>query len=214
MNNKNQWMSGQLAKTGRIGILSFSTVLLLSGCATNDDLFAKYDKSCDLPPATVKIIEKVKFKDKVIYKDKIVYQDKGVDGMPWEPAVYFGFDLSSLEVKEAQRLATDVAILNKNMDLMVNVQSFTDFKGSSAYNKKLALRRQATVVDYLTTMGVARNRITVSPLGEELPLLGQSEQERTVNRRVELMLLDKNGRPMALKVQQAHSDFKAPFPVR
>ena len=189
--------------------LGLSTAVLLSGCATNDELFAKYDKTCDLPPAKITVVEKVKYKEKVVYKEKV-----GVDGMPWEPAVYFGFDLDSLSPQETQRLATDVAILKKNQPLKVNIQSFTDFKGSTAYNKRLALRRQATVVNYLTTMGVARQRITVSPLGEELPLLGQSEQERTINRRVELMLLDKNGRPMALKVQQAQSGFTAPSPVR
>ncbi len=204
MNNQYQW------------ILAVSTAILLSSCTSNDQLFATYDKTCDLPPTKIKVVEKIKYKDKIVYKDKVIYKDKivGIEGMPWEPAVYFGFDLHSLESKESQRLATNVAILKKSQQLKVNIQSFTDFKGSTAYNKRLALRRQATVVNYLTTMGVSRKRITVSPLGEELPLLGQSEQERTVNRRVELMLLDKNGRPMALKVQQAQSGFTAPSPVR
>ncbi len=187
-----------------------SGITLLSGCATNDELFAKYDKSCDLPPATVKIIEKVTYKDKVVYQDKLVK----MDGMAWEPAVYFGFDLASLSAEEAQRLATDVAILKKNPNVKVNLQSFTDYKGSKTYNKRLAKRRQATVVDYLKTMGIAANRITVSPLGEELPLLGKSKQDRVINRRVELMLLDQSGRPLAIKLQQNASAFTPPLPVK
>ncbi|MEE9302507.1 MAG: OmpA family protein [Thiotrichaceae bacterium] len=199
-----------------------SGVFGLSGCSTNDQLYAKYDKNCDLPPATVKIMEKVKFKDRIVYKDKVIYKDKvvyknntvGVSGMPWEPAVYFGFDLSSLSTNEEQRLATDAKILMRDKRFKVNIQSFTDTKGSNAYNKRLALRRQATVVKYLTALGIAKNRITVSPLGEELPLLGSSEHDRAINRRVELMLLDETGRPLALKIQQAQSGFTPPSPVR
>lgn len=197
-------------------VLSISMVALLSGCATNDGLFAKYDASCDLPKT--KIVERIKVVEKIKTVRVEVPTPAGkmlVDsGKSWEPAVYFGFDLHNLEVKEVQRLAIDVSILKDNPKLKVNVQSFTDHKGSKNYNKKLALRRQATVVDYLNRMTISMNRITVSPLGEELPILGSSEQERTINRRVELMLLDKNGRPLAMKIQPSQSQFKAPFPVR
>ncbi len=195
-------------------IMAFSLIVLpftlLSGCASNDELFAKYDKNCDLPPATVKVIERVKLKDKIVYKEKVV----SIEGKPWEPAVYFGFDRADLTAEEAQRLAIDARILKDNPSFKVNIQSFTDTKGSKAYNKKLALRRQATVLDYLKTMGIARQRITVSPLGEELPLLGSTKQGRTINRRVELMLLDETGRPLALKIQQARSGFIPPAPVK
>ncbi len=188
-----------------IKITAFSLITLsltlLSGCATNDELFAKYDKSCDLPHTRVKVVEKVKYKVK--YKDKVVYKQKVVRGhvKPWEPAVYFGFDRASLTAREKQRLDIDSNILKTNPTLKVNIQSFTDYKGSNAYNKKLALRRQASVVNYLVSHGIARNRMTVSPLGEGLPLLGSTEQERAVNRRVELMLLDRTGKPLPLKIQ-------------
>ena len=74
-------------------------------------------------------------------------------------------------------------------------------KGSNQYNRNLALRRQQTVVSYLMSKGLAKNRILMSPLGEELPILGDSEAERVVNRRVELMLLDAAGRPLSLSIQ-------------
>ena len=196
----------QLAKP----VILLSLLSLLSGCATNDELFAKYDKGCGLPSSTARVIEKVKYKDKIIYQDKLVK----MDGMAWEPAVYFGFDLATLSVEEAQRLATDVAILKKNPNVKVSLQSFTDYKGSKTYNKKLAKRRQATVVDYLKTMGISANRITVSSLGEDLPLLGKSKKDRIINRRVELMLLDHSGRPLAVKLRKATTAFTPPQPVK
>lgn len=193
-------------------LMLLSAASLLTACATNDELFAKYDKSCDLPNKQVKIIEKVKFVDKI----KVVEKAKmlTIEGLHWEPAVYFGFDRSRLDEAETQRLRRDLLILKRYPELKVNIQSFTDVKGSSAYNRKLALRREATVVNYLTSMGIPRDRILVSPLGEDLPILGDSVAERSINRRVELMLLDTSGRPMALKVRPQNSDFEAPYPVR
>lgn len=191
-------------------LISAVAVLSISGCATNDQLFAKYDKNCDLPKA--KIVEKIV--EKQVTKEVVKIQKVGVQGLHWEPAVYFGFDQSNLEASEANRLAKNVEILKKYPDTKVNIQSFTDQKGSSAYNKSLAKRREAMVVDYLHTMKIADNRILVSPLGEELPILGSSVKDRQINRRVEMMLLDKEGRPMALKVRPENSKFVAPSPVR
>ena len=62
--------------------------------------------------------------------------------------------------------------------------------------------------------GITSARIRVSPLGEELPILGQSVQERSINRRVELMLLDQSGRPLALEIKPKQSGFNAPMPLR
>ncbi|MCK5917798.1 MAG: OmpA family protein, partial [Cocleimonas sp.] len=113
-----------------------------------------------------------------------------------------------------KRLDADAMVLRKHSNLKLNVQSFTDFKGSNAYNRRLAIRRQEAVIRYLVGHGVARSRIRVSPLGEELPILGKSVQERSINRRVELMLLDQKGRPLALEIQPKQSRFNPPGPVR
>ncbi|CAA6824125.1 MAG: OmpA family protein [uncultured Thiotrichaceae bacterium] len=190
--------------------ISSVALISFSGCATNDELFAKYDKNCDLPKA--KIIEKVV--EKQVIKEVVKIKQVDMEGLHWEPAVYFGFDKSNLNAQETKRLAQNVAIMKKYPQAKVNIQSFTDQKGSTRYNKSLATRREAMVVDYLHTMGIADNRILVSALGEELPILGDSVKDRQINRRVEMMLLDEDGRPMALKVRPESSPFIAPSPVR
>jgi outer membrane protein OmpA-like peptidoglycan-associated protein len=211
-------------------LIATTVSIALSGCTSTDSLYAKYDDSCEIPKPKVKVVEKVvekvkikkeyitkyKTKYKTRYKTKIVTKvDKQViRGIPWEPAVYFGFDLSTLTKAEQKRLDADISVLHRHTNLKLNVQSFTDFKGSNAYNRRLALRRQQTVIRYLTTHGIAKSRIRVSPLGEELPILGKSVQERSINRRVELMLLDQQGRPLALEIQPRQSSFNPPGPVR
>ena len=204
--------------------------IALSGCASTDMLYAEYDKSCDIPQPKVKvvekIVEKVKIKKEVItqykteyktkYKTKVVTKiDRQViRGIRWEPAVYFGFDLATLSNTEQKRLDADVLVLRQHANLKLSVQSFTDIKGSNAYNRRLALKRQQAVISYLGRYGIAKSRIRVSPLGEELPILGQSVQEPSIDRRVELMLLDQQGRPLALEIQPRQTQFNPPAPVR
>lgn len=204
MNNNNN----KLPLIALLGVMGIS-VSVLSGCATNDQLFAKYDKTCELPKTKIKVVEKVKVVKEIREVEKQV-----VSGQHWEPAVYFGFDVATLETKEQDRLTKDVAILKKNPDLKVNIQAFTDSKGSNRYNRQLALQRQKSVVAYMAQQGIARERILLSPLGEELPILGESTADRSINRRVELMLLDNNGRPLALEIQPKKTGFQPPLPVK
>ena len=154
---------------------------------------------------TVKYVDRVKIKEvpkiKYVERVKIKTVKQQIPGITWEPAVYFGFDLASLTPTETARLDKDLLVLRKQPNLKLSVQAFTDSKGSNKYNQNLALRRQQTVVGYLMSKGLAKNRILMSPLGEELPILGDSEAERVVNRRVELMLLDSAGRPLSLSIQ-------------
>lgn len=200
----------------------------VSGCASTETLYAEYDDSCDIPKPKVveRVVEKVKIQKEYVtkykteyktqYKTKVVTKvDRQVmRGIRWEPAVYFGFDSADLVDQELKRLDADIAVLRKHPNLKLSVQSFTDVKGSAAYNRKLALRRQNMIISYLNGNGIAKNRIRVSPLGEELPILGQSVQERSINRRVELMLLDESGRPLALEIQPKRTQFNPPMPLR
>jgi len=154
---------------------------------------------------TIKYVERVKIKEvpKIQYVDRVKVKTvkQMIPGIIWEPAVYFGFDLASLTPTELARLDKDLLVLRKQPNLKLSVQAFTDSKGSNQYNRNLALRRQQTVVNYLMSKGLSKRRILMSPLGEELPILGNSEAERVVNRRVELMLLDAAGRPLSLSIQ-------------
>ena len=200
--------------------------MTLSGCASTDSLYAEYDNSCDIPKPKVKVVERVvekvkvkkeyvtKYKTKVVTKYKTRVKNKVAHGIRWEPAVYFGFDLATLTAAEKKRLDADILVLRQHRNLKLNIQSFTDFKGSNAYNRRLAVKRQQSVINYMMSKGIAKSRIRVSPLGEELPILGQSVQERSINRRVELMLLDSQGRPLALEIQPKQTGFNPPMPLR
>lgn len=213
--------------------LALSMTLLASGCASNQDLYARYDAACDvklernpegqiivktLPAPPPKVITKTKIVEKIVTKEVPVQVPVQAKTEIWEPAVYFGFDEATLEAKELQRLDRDIAVMKNHPMLKVSVQSFTDVKGSNDYNVDLANRRMYTVIDYLQAKGIEAGRIKAVPLGEELPILDRNTvEDRIINRRVELMLLDNTGRPLSIGIAADAGNkeaFQAPGLVR
>ena len=62
-----------------------------------------------------------------------------------------------------------------------------DERGTREYNLALGQRRGEAVADYLRTLGVDSNRLTVRSYGEERPVaLGSNEASWAKNRRVEI----------------------------
>lgn len=179
----------------------------LSGCVSTEALYAEYDEVCPVQ-ATVTDTG-------MVMVTALASQSQG---QLWEPAVYFGFDLHQLDEEERKRLDRNLVILDQYPTLQISIQAFTDQLGNKNYNRTLAEKRMNQVSDYLTLNGVDASRIKQAPLGKELPILpSDSEQDRIVNRRVELMPLDAQGRPLVLRVDFERSggdSFVAPEPVK
>lgn len=178
--------------------------LSIAGCASNEELFAEYDAYCQGSSCTATQVE-------VIYEQVSV----AADTMPWEPAIYFGYDLAELDPVEAQRLDRNIEVLNSDDRLKISLQAFTDSVASFAYNARLAERRRIAVVDYLVDSGIAEDRIVSSSGSESLPVLpSDSASDRVINRRVEMMLLNSDGRPLGfgIAVPETPEDFVPPYP--
>ena len=95
------------------------------------------------------------------------------------------------------RDSSNIKLLQKFPRHLVAIRGFTDVHSSEAYNRKLAEQRIGGVKEYLTGQGIAGVRIVGTSHGESLPLAGsQSAIADNINRRVELLLLDSDGRPV------------------
>jgi outer membrane protein OmpA-like peptidoglycan-associated protein len=109
--------------------------------------------------------------------------------------VLFGTDQARLNpngIRTGQKLAE---ILQKNPERTVLIEGFTDSTGSHAHNQDLSERRANAVRAALNEMGVAANRIIVRGYGEDYPVASNSTaQDRQLNRRVEIVLSDMNGK--------------------
>lgn len=183
---------------------AFAVPLLLGGCASNEELFAEYDAWCE---GTVCLAPEL--------HTEIVYIEREAQSMTWEPAVYFGYDLDSLAETEQARLDRNYEVLQSNPDLKISLQAFTDSVASFNYNVDLSNRRRDRVVDYLTGKGLDPNRIIASAGSELLPVLpSDSVEDRIINRRVEMMLLDSTGRPLSFGISRPSTEeFIPPYPI-
>lgn len=102
------------------------------------------------------------------------------------------FETASAKLKpESTATLDDVAAsLNKHPEMQIEIAGHTDSRGSRALNQKLSQNRAASVLEYLVSQGVARDRLTAKGYGLSQPIADNATEEgRAQNRRVELHIL-------------------------
>jgi len=103
--------------------------------------------------------------------------------------VLFGFDQSSLSNEAKTNLDKLVLVLDSYADTNIELQGYTDSKGSVSYNQNLSEDRASAVASYLSSKGVSRSRVVSKGFGESYPKYdNESESGRSENRRVEFLI--------------------------
>jgi outer membrane protein OmpA-like peptidoglycan-associated protein len=103
--------------------------------------------------------------------------------------VEFEFDKAVLLPKALPELDKLVKLLQHKPALQIEVIGHTDNQGSSEYNLNLSKLRAAAVIDYLTSKGIDKQRLTATGKGDTEPLqANDTEAGRQVNRRVSFKL--------------------------
>jgi len=102
--------------------------------------------------------------------------------------IYFDFDKHKIREDAAKELDKLVNLmLNEYPELVIEIGSHTDARGSQEYNRQLAERRAKATFDYLVSKGVEADRIlTYKGYGEEKPAVDCTrcnEQQHQLNRR-------------------------------
>jgi peptidoglycan-associated lipoprotein len=83
--------------------------------------------------------------------------------------VFFDYDQWAVRDDSRAPLQANSEWLKKWSSTRITIEGHADARGSSEYNLALGSRRAAAVKEYLLTLGVADNRITVVSKGEEQP---------------------------------------------
>jgi outer membrane protein OmpA-like peptidoglycan-associated protein len=109
--------------------------------------------------------------------------------------IYYDFDKAYIRSDAEEPLAELIKILEDNPDVIVEIGSHTDARGSSRYNEKLSQRRAKSVVKYLEGRGIPANRLEYQGYGEtqttnecvdEIPC---DEEKHQRNRRTEFRVV-------------------------
>jgi len=90
------------------------------------------------------------------------------------------------------RIASDLS--GQRSGYMIELQGFTDSRGSEQYNIGLSQRRAQSVERYLVSKNIPLYRISIIGLGEDNPVAdNKNSQGRSQNRRVEVRVLKSTG---------------------
>lgn len=95
-------------------------------------------------------------------------------------------------VRAVDRLAT---FMREHPERTVAVEGYTDSMGSEVFNQELSERRATTIRNALIAAGVTSERISVRGYGKAYPIASNGDATgRQMNRRVEVVISDPNGR--------------------
>ncbi|MGZ3941317.1 MAG: OmpA family protein, partial [Bacteroidia bacterium] len=106
--------------------------------------------------------------------------------------IFFDFDKATLRPESSNELERLIKLLNDLPTLKIEISSHTDSKGSDEYNMKLSQSRSESVVSYLISHGIAKDRLVAQGYGETKPMdTNETDAGRQNNRRSEFKILSK-----------------------
>lgn len=104
--------------------------------------------------------------------------------------IYFDFDSAELGDAARKTLTENFERLKRNGYAKLEVAGYTDERGSDDYNLALSERRARAAVQYISSLGVAPDRLSTIGYGEEKPAdPGHSEDAWAKNRRDEFNIM-------------------------
>jgi len=111
--------------------------------------------------------------------------------------INYEFDRADLMKSSTITIDTTIyKIMILNPDIIVEISSHTDDKGSDEYNLKLSQKRAESVVNYLISKGIDRSRLKAQGYGESSPIApnknkngSDNPEGRAKNRRTEFKII-------------------------
>ena len=94
----------------------------------------------------------------------------------FSPDIYFDYDESTLTDESRDRLARNADLLKSQPQFLVTIEGHADSRGTNEYNLALGERRANAVRDYLTSLGVAGERLRTISYGEERGVCTEEEE--------------------------------------
>ena len=115
------------------------------------------------------------------------------------------FEAQSFELtKDSKRILDEaVLVINANPALKIEVQAYSDSKGSEKYNLMLSEKRATIVKKYLVTQGANESQLEAKGYGEIEPIAdNNTEAGRAKNRRVALSVIKDKVKVLEVEEQE------------
>jgi len=100
--------------------------------------------------------------------------------------IHFAYNQFTLDEPARVTLEQNAVFLRNNPTLKVAIEGHCDERGSDEFNLALGERRAVAARNYLVSLGIAADRMSIISYGEEQPLVAASNEEAWAkNRRAE-----------------------------
>ncbi len=93
--------------------------------------------------------------------------------------IFYEFDKATLTDESKASLDRLVKLLVENPNVVIELSSHCDYRGSDAYNQKLSQQRAQNVVDYLVSHGVDSLRLRAKGYGKQRPRIVSKRMAET-----------------------------------
>jgi len=106
--------------------------------------------------------------------------------------IYYDFNKSNLRETSKIELNKLASMLRETPAVVVQISAHTDEIGSDSYNLKLSAARAQSVVDYLVSKGIARDRLIAKGYGESRLLIkkARTDDQHQANRRTTFKVIE------------------------
>ncbi len=102
-------------------------------------------------------------------------------------SVHFDTDQATLTSDGQATLQRAAAVMKSNPNVHLRLEGYTDSSGAATHNASLADRRAESVINFLQSQGIPRDRLTGTGFGAAKPIdTNATSQGKADNRRVEL----------------------------
>lgn len=191
-------------RKGMVGLVTvlFCGALLVGGCAKKEMVkgeegvvpSAATEKPAVTPPAKPSINEEVvkeqPIKEAPTTEASIKEQPVTAVAATELEKVYFDFDSFVLSQTSRDILSKNAKWLQKNGRVKVQIEGHCDERGSDEYNLALGEKRAKSAMNYLVTLGVSADQLSVISYGKEKPAdQGHNEAAWAKNRRDEFVII-------------------------
>jgi peptidoglycan-associated lipoprotein len=146
--------------------------------------------------AKMKEEEAKRAQEKEFEKSLVAKKTPGIEGQVFESSllkdIHFDFDRYDIRPGDAEILKGNAALLTRYPKMKIQIEGHCDERGTVEYNLALGERRANSTKKYLTTLGLAGDRVSAISYGKERPLdPGHNDEAWAKNRRGHTIILSK-----------------------
>jgi outer membrane protein OmpA-like peptidoglycan-associated protein len=109
--------------------------------------------------------------------------------------IYYDFDKCDIKPRSAEELNRLVKLMKDYPDMIIELSSHTDSRGSNAYNLSLSQCRADSALTYIIGKGIIKNRIKATGYGETRLVnecsdgVNCTDEQHQQNRRTEFRII-------------------------